>query len=149
MRVGQGYCIWEKCSDHNPQWNKRQSPKVHVRSIHGNTIFPMKISGLREGRIETSTICRFCDISILEILPPSYLIFAGPLSLSLSTSICRAVERWAMAWVERSVERWVGRRASDRHTSSTVLFLLLSLRGGLRDVQDERQTTKCAVNTSQ
>ena len=57
----------------------------------------MKISGLREGRIETSTICRFCDISILEILPPSYLIFAGPLSLlslSLSTSICRAVERW-------------------------------------------------------
>ena len=80
MRVEQGYCIWENSSDHNPQWNKRQSPKVHVRSIHGNTIFPMKISGLREGRIETSTICRFCDISILEILPPSYLIFAGPLS---------------------------------------------------------------------
>ena len=125
MRVGQGYCIWEKCSDHNPQWNKRQSPKVHVRSIHGSTIFSMKISGLREGRIETSTICRFCDISILEILPPSYLIFAGPLSLLLLSLLLsldyfdlssgRAMGDGMGRAVERSVERWVGRRASDRH----------------------------------
>ena len=45
----------------------------------------------------------------------------------------------------RAVGRAMGRASGVGQTSSTVLFLLLSLRGG----GDERQTTKCAVNTSQ